>query len=99
MGVMTFISSILYSCVYEPHVIKKERENMCKQTQLNETYDDSVIVEGRVIHVVNDDYDHPYLKECINGNVIYIPYPFNDGEDASTDPNQSYYVKNKNYAY
>lgn len=74
---------------------KKEKEIIGKQMQITETYDDSVVLEGRVIYITYDEYDHPYLAQRIHGSTVYIPYTFVDQPDEmQVDPVQPYYVNN-----
>jgi hypothetical protein len=95
LGAMVFASSILYSCVYEPRVMKQQNETIGKEIQTTESYDDSVVLEGKVVYIVMDEYDHSYLRQVINGSIVYIPYTFIDQEEANVDPTLPIYA-NKN---
>lgn len=42
---------------------------------------DSVIINGKVIPLVTDDYDNWYLQEKIGTDTLYIPANFENDQD------------------
>lgn len=49
-----------------------------------------VIIEDTKIEIVSDEYGNQYLKQIVDGFIIYIPFPFETEEEPQS---QTFQIK------